>query len=329
VNIQPNYIGGLDIGGTKMTALVADADRPLARITEPTCKTGDIRALPEQALGMLRKVCAQAGLDLSALDRVGVSSAGPFACIDGKLGLATPNICGARSRSDDLPNDWDVIPLEAVLREQFAHVVIENDCVAALSAERSFGAVQDEPDCVYVTWSTGVGFGLCVDGHILHGKHGNAGHAGHMLLSDHSDAVCGCGNRGDLEGLISGRNIGKRLMRPAPEIFSAARNGDVAARAVALDAARWFGRGLYNVAVTLDTSVFVLGGSVWQHHGDWLSPLVQREIESRLPALTQEVSVVSAALGSLVADIGALSLVMPPEWVAPWRQTRPWETLKV
>lgn len=328
MSTQPNYIGGLDIGGTKVTALVADGDRPLARITEPTCKSGDIRALPEQTLSMLRNVCEQAGLDISALDRVGVSSAGPFARIDGMLGLATPNICGARSRAEDLPNDWDIIPLEAVLREQFSQVVIENDCVAALSAERCFGAVQDEPDCVYVTWSTGVGFGLCVDGRILHGKHGNAGHAGHILLSERSDAVCGCGNRGDLEGLISGRNIGKRLQRPAPEIFSAARNGDQAAHAVALEAARWFGRGLYNVAVTLDTRVFVLGGSVWQHHGDWLTPIVQREIESRLPALTQGVSIVSAALGSLVADIGALSLVMPPEWVEPWRQSRPWQSLK-
>lgn len=325
MSASPDIIGAIDIGGTKVTALVADAGRLLARITAPTCKTGSIRALPEQTIDMLRTVCARAGLELGALQHVGVSSAGPFARIDGRLGLATPNICGARSRAADLPNDWDVIPLEAVLREQFAHVVIENDCVSALAAERAFGAVQNVRDCVYVTWSTGVGFGLCVDGHILHGKHGNAGHTGHLLMSERQDALCGCGNRGDLESLISGRNLGVRFGRPAAEIFAAARSGDPQAHAVAVEAAQWFGRGLYNVAVTLDTEVFVLGGSVWQHHGEWLAPMVLAEISARLPALTEGVKLVSAALGPLVADIGALTLVMPPEWMALWRSSRPWE----
>ena len=46
--------------------------------------------------------------------------------------------------------------------------------------------------------------GLCVDGHVLRGKNGNAGHAGHMFVSDNHDALCGCGNIGDVEGLIAG-----------------------------------------------------------------------------------------------------------------------------
>ena len=53
-------------------------------------------------------------------------------------------------------------------------------------------------------------------------------------------------------------------------------------------------------------------------------PLVRNEIVSRLPALTAGVEIVPAALGSLVADIGALALVMPGDWVAEWRRTEPW-----
>jgi glucokinase len=206
-------------------------------------------------------------------------------------------------------------------------VKIENDCVSALVAERTFGAVQDEPDCVYVTWSTGIGFGLCVDGRVLHGKHGNAGHAGHQLMSETSDAVCGCGNVGDLEALISGRNLANRLGQSTADVFDAARRGEPQAQAIAEEAARRFGRGLYNVAVTLDTAKFVIGGSVWQHHGDWLLPLVRREIDSRLQAVTAGIELLPAALGSLVADIGALSLVMPEEWIRAWRVSRPWQGL--
>jgi glucokinase len=71
----------------------------------------------------------------------------------------------------------------------------ENDAVAALEAERRWGALQGLDHCAYVTWSTGIGVGLCVDGRVLRGKNGNAGHAGHMFVSDDdSAALCGCGN---------------------------------------------------------------------------------------------------------------------------------------
>jgi glucokinase len=199
--------------------------------------------------------------------------------------------------------------------------------VAALVAERGFGALRDEDDCAYVTWSTGIGFGLCVDGRILHGKHGNAGHAGHMLMSEVSDAVCGCGNRGDLEGMISGRNLGNRLAQPTADLFEAARAGDGAARQVAQEAGRWFGRALYNITTILDIRAFAIGGSVWNHHGEWLAPIALQEIQSRLPALTQGVELRSAALGALTADIGALALVMPRDWMGGWRETEPWQAL--
>ncbi len=321
------YIGALDIGGTKIAATIAGPDGPLARVVQPTVRTGLERALGDQALAMLEQVAMQVGVALDQVGRVGVSSCGPFVLSDSGIGLSSPNLCGGLSDTSDLPNDWKVIPLEAVLREKFSEVLIRNDCVAALSAERTFGAVRDEENCVYVTWSTGIGFGLCVDGHILHGKHGNAGHAGHMLLTDQSDAVCGCGNRGDVEGLISGRNIKRRFNQSATDIFAAAGQGNPAERAIVSEVAQWFGRALYNLAATLDTRIFVIGGSVWMHHGQTMAPQVQQEIESRLPALTQGVQLRRAALGTLVADIGALSLVMPPEWIGTWRQTEPWQQL--
>lgn len=321
------YIGALDIGGTKIAASVADAKGPLARVVERTVKCGTPRALGELAVALLEKACEQAGVEHKLLDRVGVSSCGPFVRVNGMIGLTTPNICGGNAQRTDLPNNWEVIPLEEVLRERFSNVVIENDCVAALVGERTFGAVQDEPNCVYVTWSTGIGFGLCVDGHVLRGKQGNAGHAGHLLMSEISSAVCGCGNRGDLEALISGRNIGVPLNMSAEELFKSAQAGNPQAREAVLAAATWFGRGLYNVAAMLDTSKFVVGGSVWTAHGGWMLPTVSHEIESRLPALTRGVSIVSAGLGSFVADVGALSLVIPAEWIPLWRKSEPWRAL--
>jgi len=281
----------------------------------------------EQGVALLREACAQAAVDFALIDTVGVSSCGPFVKRDGRTSLVTPNICGGLVRdsvSGGLPNQWQSVPLESVLREHFHTLAIENDCVAALMAERAFGALRDIANCTYVTWSTGIGFGLCVDDRLLHGKNGNAGHAGHMLLADHSDAQCGCGNYGDVEALISGRNLETRFGRSAAELFNAAKAGDAVALEIASDAAKWFGRALFNVTATLDISMFVIGGSVWQHHGDWLQPLVVREMETRLPALTAGVALRRPKLDAYVADIGALYTVMPAEWVDNWRNQQPW-----
>jgi glucokinase len=325
--MDKTLIGALDIGGTKIAAMVANADGPLLRLSAPTIKIGAARAVGDQALSLLNTVCVQAGIEPGALAAVGVASCGPFTEIDGMLALATPNICGGKSGRADLPNDWEAIPLEAVLREQFQTIQIEIDCVAALAGERAFGGAQGESNCVYVTWSTGIGFGLCVDGHLLRGKHGNAGHGGHMLMDPQSDALCGCGNRGDLEALIAGRAIGQRAGLSTPALFAAAAAGDHAARAAVEAAAAWLGRALYNLAVILDTRLFLIGGSVWLHHGSWLAPIVQREIDARMPALTHGVLLQPAALGALTADIGALTLVMPDSWRPHWNRTQPWRAL--
>ena len=325
--MDAEYIAALDIGGTKMAAMVASREGPLARISQPSVKSGSNRCLPEQGLALIEAACAQAGVPAASVNALGVASAGPFIHEDGQIALCSPNLCGGLGGPSDLPNDWKSIPLEKVLRERYASVAIDNDCVSALTAERAFGAVIDEPNCVYVTWSTGVGFGLCVDGRILRGKNGNAGHAGHILMSETDDALCGCGNRGDLEALVSGRNLGSRANMPASELFMKARDGDAHAREIAEHAARWFGRALYNVTATLDTRTFVIGGSVWQHHGEWLTPIVLREIESRFPALTAGVRILPAALGKLVADVGALALAVPADWIPAWRQSKPWQKL--
>ena len=319
------FIAALDIGGTKMAACIADASGPLLRLTQPTIKTGAPDAIARQGLRLIDECCARLRIDPASVQQLGVSSCGPFEVRDGALGFIPPNLCGGLANGDDLPNDWTFLPLESVLRERFSTVRIANDCVAALHGERAFG---DAPaNAIYVTWSTGIGFGLCVDGHILNGKAGNAGHAGHMLLSETSDALCGCGNRGDLEGMIGGRNFGKHLGQPLEQIFDGARAGEAAALQAVQEAARWFGRALYNLVAILDIEAIHIGGSVWRHNEALLAPLVRQEIASRFPALTHGVVLQGATLGELVTDMGALALVVPQAWIADWRIRRPWEAL--
>ena len=305
----------VDIGGTKVAVSVADAHGVRGKLSEPTAKVGDRGALADQIIRMVGQSCASAGVQQEALASVGVVSCGPFVMADGLIELAAPNICGGiAGKARGLPNEWATAYLEAPLRAAFANVRVENDGVGALEAERRWGALQGMDHCAYVTWSTGIGMGVCVDGHILRGKNGNAGHAGHTFVSDSLDALCGCGNVGDVEGLIAGNAIARRFapqgFGDAAALLEAAQAGNADALALVDDLCRVMGRAIYNLVVTLDLQRVSMGGSVFWHHREFLLPKVIAHVRGKLTALTDGVDIVPAGLGNAVGDYAALALVM-------------------
>jgi glucokinase len=307
----------VDIGGTKIAVSLAEpgSQELLHRRAEPTEKQGSPDAVAQQILRMLGAACADAGIAATAIERVGVSSCGPFVLKDGLVELAAPNICGGiAGKASGLPNDWTTAPIEAPLRTRFKQVRVENDCVAALEAERRWGALKGVDDCAYVTWSTGIGMGLCVDGRILRGKNGNAGHGGHTFVSDDDrQALCGCGNHGDVEALVAGIAIGRRFgargWKDAPALLEAAQAGDAEAQAIVDGLCRVMGRALYNLVALLDMQRISLGGSVFWHHRDFLLPKLQAYVSGHFPALTRGAELVAAGLKDKVGDYAALALL--------------------
>ncbi len=308
------YHACVDIGGTKVAVSLADsqsvATRVLhARIAEPTAKEGANDALAQQIIRLIDASCQQAGTTRAQIASVGISSCGPFVMNQGMGELAAPNICGGLAgKARGLPNEWMTAPLQAPLAAIFPNVRLENDCIGALEAERRWGALQGLDHCAYVTWSTGIGMGLCVDGHILRGKNGNAGHGGHMFVSDNLDALCGCGNIGDVEGLTAGNAMERRFGSSGAMIFEAARAANITASGQIDDVCRIMGRALYNLIVTLDVQRISLGGSVFWHNQDLILPRLRAEIAGKLPSLTQGCDLVPAGLGLQVGDLGALAL---------------------
>ncbi|MBC5764880.1 ROK family protein [Ramlibacter albus] len=303
----------IDIGGTKVAvSLNTGAGLDLvARRAEPTAKEGSNDALARQVIRMVDEACREAGIEPSTVRRAGVSSAGPFVLRGGLVELAAPNICGGLAGPErGLPNSWMTALLEAPLRQRFDEVRVENDCVAALEAERRWGALQGYEHCAYVTWSTGVGVGLCVDGRVLRGKNGNAGHAGHMFVSDNSDALCGCGNVGDVEALVAGNAVARRFGADAATLMQRAKAGDAAAEATVRELCRVMGRAMYNLVATLDLQRISLGGSVFWHNRDYVLPMLSHEVHSRFPALTEGSELVPAGLQDRVGDYAALALLV-------------------
>jgi glucokinase len=306
----------VDIGGTKVAVNVADAQGVRGKVSEPTAKVGNNDALALQIIRMIGESCALAGVAVADISAVGVATCGPFVIHQGMVELAGPNICGGLAgKARGLPNDWATALLEAPLKAVFPNVRVENDGVGALEAERRWGALQGLDNCAYVTWSTGIGMGLCVDGHILRGKNGNAGHAGHTFVISNDDALCGCGLVGDVEGLVAGNAIPRRFgsdgFTDAAMLFVAARAGDARAVAIVDGLCEVMGRTLFNMVATLDLQRISVGGSVFWHNRDYLLPKLQAYLVGKLPALTHGVEIVPAGLGEQVGDYAALALVVP------------------
>ena len=305
----------VDIGGTKVAISMADHRGISGRVSEPTAKTGDNDALGRQIIRMVGESCALAGIPLSSVGSVGVSSCGPFVLKDGLVELAAPNICGGLAgKARGLPNDWMSALLEAPLRAAFKNVRVENDGVGALEAERRWGALQGVANCAYVTWSTGIGMGVCVDGHILRGKNGNAGHLGHTFVVEDLEALCGCGLIGDVEALVAGNAIARRFSSAgyadASALFAAARAGDARAIDIIDALCHVMGRALFNVTALMDLQRIALGGSVFWHNQEYLLPRLRAFMHGKLPALTNGLELVPAGLGERVGDFAALALVM-------------------
>ena len=312
--MTPPFHACVDIGGTKISVALADGQSQQSlqlygRRTEPTVHAGEPDALAQQIIRMVDAACLDQGIAPSHMASVGVSSCGPFVMDGGLLAMSSPNICGGLAgAARGLPNHWTRVPLQAPLAARFARVTIENDAVSALQAERRWGALQGFDHCAYVTWSTGIGVGLCVDGRVLRGKNGNAGQAGHMFVSDTAAALCGCGNLGDVEGLVAGNAIHRRFGQDANALLSSSTS-EATVDALCRD----LGRMLYNLVITLDLQRISLGGSVFWHHQKLLLPKLQAQISGKLPSLTDGCTLVPAGLGLHVGDFAALALVQDVE----------------
>jgi glucokinase len=229
-------------------------------------------------------------------------------------------------KREGIDNDWTRVPLERDLTGRYPRLHVANDCISAAVAERSFGAGRGEDNLLYATWSTGIGGGAFVDGHLLTGKNDNAMHLGHIVMNYHQadEPPCGCGSRAHLEALVSGPAIAREYGEEPAEVFRRCRNGDQRAEALIRRVAGIMAIGLYNAVALLDSRLVIVGGSV-SKNWDLLEPLVTDKFYREFPALTHGVVFKRSELDQYLGDMAGLSLVMPDGWIADWQKRKPWQ----
>ena len=316
--MKTNIIG-VDVGGTKCAVTYGQKEGFELHIREKIrFATTGVDETIANIVRAVDDVMRKNGLTAGNTAAIGVSCGGP---LDSRTGvvMSPPNLPG-----------WDNIPIVKLLGDRFGiRTGIHNDANACALAEWKFGAGIGARNMAFLTFGTGLGAGLILDGKLYAGTNDNAGELGHIRLSDFGPV--GYGKCGSFEGFASGGGIaqlarfkvsekhqmGQRVSWCAPgqldeitarDVADAAAAGDELALEIYRISATYLGRGLAIVIDLINPEVIVIGG-IYTRNREMMEPFVLREIESEALSHARRVcSIRPAALGEQIGDYAALSV---------------------
>lgn len=318
--------GGLDLGGTKIQAVIVDDTYTVqGTARQPTPTSGGPPGVAAAMAATLQEAASVAGVEPAALAAVGVGSPG---AVDAETGTV--------SGAGNLPGWSGAYPLGPELADRLeVPVVLGNDVQVATAAEFALGVGRPYRSLIGVFCGTGVGGGIYLDGRPWLGR-GAAGEIGHMVIRQGGER-CPCGRYGCLEA-YAGRGAmelaARRLEQQGErtELFEIMRrkgrtrlSSGVFARALAREdpvatylvdrAVEALGAGIASVVNLLDLEAVIIGGGLGLRLGE---PFVQAVREATVPHLfvpSRPPAMHLAALGDLGGAIGA---TLPADVLQPF-----------
>jgi glucokinase len=317
---QDGLRGGIDLGGTKIQAIVADPDHHvLGQARRPTPQTGGPADVVAALAEALHEAAEEAEVATDALAGVGVGAPGGI-----------DEAAGTLARAGNLPGWRDPYPLVRELGDRFGTTVrLGNDVQVATDAEFTLGAAREFSSLLGVFWGTGVGGGIVLDGKPWVGR-GTGGEIGHIPVRHHG-LKCPCGRHGCMEAYAGRRAMELRARQAVEEgettvlfkimeekgrdrltsgIWSRAiDHGDELAERLIADAVEAIGIGVASACNVLDPDAIIIGGGLGVRFGE---PYARRIFEAMLPHLFHDDDppvLRVAELGDLGGALGAALLV--------------------
>lgn len=321
------YTLGFDIGGTKCAVVLGAGEIPekasdgfiIDKIRFDTVQPRGWHKIVEELFVCAEAILERNGIDSQQVIACGISCGGP---LDSKKGviMCPPN----------LP-DWDNVPIVEMTEKRLGiKTYLQNDANACALAEWRFGAGKGTRNMVFLTFGTGMGAGLILDGRLYSGTNDMAGEVGHIRLAENGPV--GYGKKGSFEGFCSGGGIADLAKQTvlsklshgvtpsfckdesqldtvtAKSVAQAACEGDETALEIYGICGEYLGRGLAVIIDILNPEAVVIG-SIYQRS----SSLLQQKTEQYLKAeaLSQAVSVcriLPAMLGDSIGDYAALGV---------------------
>lgn len=287
------YVAGVDLGGTKLMAGIADGSgQLLISRTEPTLHGGNGRVIGQIA-NLVGQLMLERGIDRGALTQLVIGVPGVVSPVTGLASLS-PNL--------HLPQDR---PLAELVRERLdVPVTVENDVNLSAFGEATAGIGKGLESLAFVSFGTGVGMGLVIDGKLVRGVAGRAGEIGYMPVGAEPQRYAPHSENGLYEDAVGTAGIRQRFLtgdETVADLFERAEAGDGPSRdavaAIASDAAT----GIAAIHALVDPAVTVIGGGIGSHPR-FMADLVK----SVTPLLPFACQIETSRFGAKAGLIGAL-----------------------
>ncbi len=318
-NQKDVYIG-LNIGGTHCSVVVGDPSFIIFHRSafETHTERGYLAILEEFKVHIYEILLKHPDFNLK---RIGISCGGP---LDSKNGMiySPPNLPG-----------WDGVPISKIFRDEFGvDVAIQNIANACALAEWLMGAGKGTSNMIFLTFKTGMGAGLILNGRLYSGTNDLGGEVGHIRLE--KTGPVGFGKAGSFEGFCSGGGIARlarsivteRLANNQPVGFCpssnmipkitakrvalAARAGDPVAYEIIRISAEYLGHGLAILIDILNPECIVIG-SIYARNEELFKPLVDRILHyESIPSALEVCQIKPALLGDAIGDYAALCVAI-------------------
>ncbi len=262
---SPEFLVGLDIGGTKSAVLVVDRElNECSAAVAPTPLESSDRLL-DGLVALVEEALRAAGASKAAA--IGAGVPGKVAPDTGLVEMAV-NL------------NLDRYPLGPRLaRALGAPAVLENDVrLAAFGAFHRLSRQKTLANLIFIGIGTGIAAGIVLDGRIFRGEDGLAGEIGHAVVEENG-ARCSCGQHGCLETIVAGPALARQAaaaghpVADAGEVYRLAVAGDPAARQIIERASRHLARMIQWLALTVNIREFVFGGGVTRSAEAFLEPI--------------------------------------------------------
>ncbi|QHT70635.1 ROK family protein [Rhodocytophaga rosea] len=313
---------GFDIGGTKCAVVLGT-----------TLTNGDLQIVDKQVLPTNKPVyemieglfdtadelLVKQGITAENIAGIGISCGGPLSSKKGLI-LSPPNLPG-----------WDNIPIVSLTEKRFGKkTLLQNDANACAMAEWKHGAGRGFSNIIFLTFGTGMGAGLILDGRLYSGTSDLAGEVGHIRLANLGPV--GFGKEGSFEGFCSGGGIaqlaqikvrqqlqmGQKVsfcqsleelpFLTAKIVAEAAYQGDPVAIDIYRTCGQYLGAGLSILIDILNPEIIIMG-SIYGRAQALLEPYLQAVIQTEaIEESRKACRIVPASLSENIGDIAALCL---------------------
>ncbi len=279
-----------DIGGTFIKYALCDENFDLTDSTKiPTDASEGGRKLIEKVIEIVKQH--------KDIDRVAISTAGQVDSETGTIVFATETI----------PGYTDVKIKEMVEEATGVLTYVENDVNSAALGEAFFGKAKGYNDFICLTYGTGIGGAIWLNGNLYKGSFCSAGELGHIIT--HADGKnCTCGGKGCYECYASAKALVNRvneisgLPLDGVKIFEEENFNNPIIKA---EIDSWIDEiviGLISIVYTFNPSLIVLGGGIMNE--SYIVDSINTRIQSGLMKSFRNVKIVNSNLGNTAGMLG-------------------------